>query len=194
MFLYYNIVCKKIERACNSMVSNHRLGAFRLPCAIDQLKINDWFFCSWTVGLGTPQLVGESLQIAPLKLKNGNPIVATTEECFCPFDLSSQQESAVRKNLDLRLSEDWEKRSEDMASNLINLVDGDSEKYLTEKLEAEEIQQRFKRSLHNNREYSPIYVWRYRPRVRAVQDIGINRNICWSRLPHMLGVPLKQSY
>ena len=72
--------------------------------------------------------------------------------------MNSQQESAIRKNLDLRLSEDWEKRSEDMASNLINLVDGDSEKYLTEKLEAEEIQQRFKRSLHNNREYSPIYV------------------------------------
>ena len=64
------------------MVSNHRLGAFRIPCAIHQLKINDCFSYSGTVGLGTPQLVGESLQIAPLKLKNGNPIVATTEECF----------------------------------------------------------------------------------------------------------------
>ena len=72
--------------------------------------------------------------------------------------MSSQQESATRKNLDLRLSEDWEKRIENMESNLINLVAGDSEKYFTEKLEAEEIQQRFKSTLHKNGEYSQIYV------------------------------------
>ena len=77
---------------------------------------------------------------------------------FCPFDLSSQQESATRKNLDLRLSEDWEKRIENMESKLINLVVGDSETYFTDKLEAEEIQQRFKSSLHIYGEYSPIYV------------------------------------
>ena len=42
--------------------------------------------------LGTPELVGEFFQIASLKLKNGKDVVATTEECCCPFDLSSQQE------------------------------------------------------------------------------------------------------
>ena len=112
----------------------------------DSFEVEQWV-------LGTPELVGDTLQIAPLKLKNGNPIVATTEACFCPFDLSSQQESATRKNLDLRLSEDWEKMIEEMESNLINLVVGDSEKYFTEKLEAEEIQQRFKSTLHKNGEY-----------------------------------------
>ena len=117
----------------------------------DSFEVEQWV-------LGTPELVGDTLQIAPLKLKNGNPIVATTEACFCPFDLSSQKETATRKNLDLRLSEDWENRIENMESNLINLVVGDSEKYFTEKLEAEEIQQRFKSTLHKNGEYSQIYV------------------------------------
>ena len=98
--------------------------------------------------LGTPELEGESLQIAPLKLKDGNPIFATTEPCFCPFDLNSQPASAIRKNLDLRLSEDWENRIEKMESNLMNLVAGGSKRYFTEKLEAEEIQQRFKSTLH----------------------------------------------
>ena len=32
--------------------------------------------------LGTPQLVGESLRIAPRKLKHGKDIVVATEECF----------------------------------------------------------------------------------------------------------------
>ena len=50
----------------------------------DYFEVEQWV-------LGTPELVGESLQIAPLKLKNGNPIVATTEACFCPFDLSSRK-------------------------------------------------------------------------------------------------------
>ena len=117
----------------------------------DSFAVEQWV-------LGTPGLVGESLQVAPLKLKNGNPIVATTEACVCPFDLSSQQESATRKNLDLRLLEDWEKMIEEMESNRINLVVGGSEGYFNEKLEAEEIQQRFKSTLHKNGEYSQIYV------------------------------------
>ena len=73
---------------------------------------------------------------------------------FCPFDLSSQKDSATRKNLDLRLSEDWENRNDNMESNLISLVVGDSEKQFTEKLAAEEIQQHFKGTLHKNGEYS----------------------------------------
>ena len=42
---------------------------------IDSFAVEQWV-------LGTPELVAESLPIAPLNLKNGNPIVATTEACF----------------------------------------------------------------------------------------------------------------
>ena len=152
----------------------------------DSFEVAQWV-------LETPELVGESLQIAPLKLTNGNPIVATTEECCCPFDLSSQQESANRKNLDLRLSQDWENRVENMGSNIINLVAGDSEKYFTEKLEAEEIPQRFN---------TLCMEWRILTHLRVkVQTKGADSARYWdkqkqilNRLSHMLGVPLEHSY
>ena len=76
---------------------------------------------------------------------------------FCPFDLSSQQESATRKNIDLRLSEDWEKMIGEMESNLMNLVAGVSERYFTQKLELEDVQQRFKSTLHKHGEYPHKY-------------------------------------
>ena len=116
----------------------------------DSFAVGQWV-------LGTPGLVVESLQIAPLKLKNGNPSVATTEACFCPFDLSSQQESATRKNLDLRLSEDWASMIENMETNIVNLVAGESERYVTQKLELEDVQQRFKSTLHKRGEYPHKY-------------------------------------
>ena len=126
-FLYYLILCKKIECACNSMVSNHRLGAFRVPCVIHQLKINDWFFCSGTVGFGNSKAGRRVSSDCTSQTYKWKPYCCNNRSMFRPFDLSSQKETATRNNLDLRLSEDWENRIEDMGSILINLVVGDSE-------------------------------------------------------------------
>ena len=77
--------------------------------------------------IGTTELVSDALQIAPLKLENGNPITATTETCCCPFDLGSQQGNATRKNLDLRLSQEWASRIDHMEHDLVNLVARESD-------------------------------------------------------------------
>ena len=53
---------------------------------------------------------------------------------FCPFGVSSQQESATRKNLELRLSEDWKNMLENMESIIVPLVDWYTERYVTRKL------------------------------------------------------------
>ena len=104
----------------------------------------------WCFGDAT--IVSDTLRIVPLKLQNG-PITMTTEECYSPFDLSSPQEDANRKNLVLRLSETWESKIECMEANIMYWVSKDPERYFTEALGEEEIQERFKSSLHKKGEY-----------------------------------------
>jgi len=108
----------------------------------------------WCFGDAT--IVSDTLRIVPLKLQNG-PITMTTEECYSPFDLSSPQEDANRKNLVLRLSETWESKIECMEANIMYWVSKDPERYFTEALGEEEIQERFKSSLHKKGEYPAIY-------------------------------------
>ena len=87
--------------------------------------------------------MSETLRIVPLKTQNG-PITLTTEECYSPFELSSPQEDANRKNLDLRLSETWESKLECMEANVVYWVSQDPQRYFTEALGEEEIQENVK--------------------------------------------------
>ncbi len=111
----------------------------------DSLVVDKWCF-------GVPTIVSDTFRIVPLKTQNG-PIATTSEECFSPFELSSPQEDANRKNLDLRLSETWESKIECMEANIIYWVSQDPVRYFNEALGEEEIQERFKSCLHKKGEY-----------------------------------------
>ena len=140
----------------------------------DSLAVDSWCF-------GDATVVGDALRIVPLKTQNG-PITTTTEECHSPFDLSSQQDDANRKNLDLRLSQDWESKIECMEANVVYWVAQDPERYFDDALGEEDIQERFKSCLHKKLEY-PANL-----RVK-VQTKGACAVRYWSEDKQLLGAP-----
>ncbi len=104
---------------------------------------------NWCIGDAT--IVSDTLRIVPLNHQNG-PITLTTEECYSHFDLSSQHEDSNRKNLDLRLTEIWETKLECMEANIMYWVSQDPERYFSEAVGEDDIQERFKSCLHKKGE------------------------------------------